>query len=188
MKWLRDRWPYLTYTAGILVTLAALFIWVVPAAADAPTSAASFIAQFEGFRPDPYFDSGGCVTVGYGHLLTCDKDAELADFGSMTREDAQAFLQGRVDELIVTIRHDLRGGPELSEDQIVALASLCYNIGAGACAGSDLFRMIRDGEPDGEIARELLTWDHVGHLVNRGLSHRRLREIGLYFFGTSDLR
>ena len=173
---------------GIAVMAVLALLGPLPAAADAPTSAASFIAQFEGFRPDPYFDSGGCVTVGYGHLLTCDKDAELADFASMTREDAQAFLQGRVDELIVTIRHDLRGGPELSVNQIVALASLCYNIGAGACDRSRLFRMIRDGEPDGEIARELLTWDHVGHLVNRGLSHRRLREIGMYFFGTSDLR
>ena len=122
-----------------LIVAALLAFAVFTAGADAPTSAASFIAQFEGFRPDPYFDSGGCVTVGYGHLLTCDKDAELADFGSMTREDAQAFLQGRVDELIVTIRHDLRGGPELSVNQIVALASLCYNIGAGACAGPACF-------------------------------------------------
>ena len=39
---------------------------------------------------------------------------------------------------------------------------------------------------------EWLSWDHI-HVngvrqISRGLSRRRLAEIGLYFFGTSDLR
>ena len=187
MRWLRANWPLTTYAAGILVVLAALFVWVVPSGADPAAQAVHFVAVFEGFRADPYLDAAGCVTVGYGHLLTCDEGADPADYGAVTRRQAEGFLRGRIVELQRQIRDDLQS-VDLTADQLVALTSICYNIGSGACRDSNLFGMIRDREPSGEIAHELLSWDHVGHQVNRGLSRRRLMELGRYFFSTSDLR
>ena len=188
MNWLRDRWPYLTYTAGIFVALAALFIWVVPAAADAPSIAVHFISAREGYRSEPYLDSAGCITVGYGELLTCTADARLADYSAVTEAEAEAFLRQRVEEIIRRV--DAEVTVELHDEQMAALVSFVYNLGQSAFANSTLLQMIDDGAPVGEIAREWLSWDHI-HVdgvaqASRGLSRRRLAELGLYFFGTSE--
>ena len=122
MNWLRDRWPYLTYVAGIFMTLAALFIWVVPAAADAPSIAVHFISAREGYRDAPYLDSAGCITVGYGELLTCTADARLADYSAVTEAEAEAFLRQRVEEIIRRV--DAEVTVELHDEQMAALVSV----------------------------------------------------------------
>ena len=127
MRWWRDRWPYLTYTAGIFVTLATLFIWVVPAAADAPSIAVHFISVREGYRASPYFDSAGCITVGYGELLTCTADARLADYSAVTEAEGEAFLRQRVEEIIRRV--DAEVTVELHDEQMAALVSFVYNLG-----------------------------------------------------------
>ena len=120
--------------------------------------------------------------MGYGELLTCTADARLADYSAVTEAEAEAFLRQRVEEIIRRV--DAEVTVELHDEQMAALVSFVYNLGAGAFATSTLLQMIDDGAPVGEIAREWLSWDHI-HVdgvaqASRGLSRRRLAELGLY--------
>ena len=187
-RWLRTNWPQTTYAAGILVVLAALFVWVVPVRADAPSIAVHFIAAREGFRSAPYRDQAGNWTIGYGHKLSTPNPETT---GPITEQQAEDFLRQRVETLIKDIDFRLQG--KLADEQLAALASLAYNIGQTALADSRLLVMINNGAPIGEIIRE---WISLGPYPHRrqaageraGLSRRRAAEVGLYFFGTSDLR
>ena len=164
--------------------LALLAYNVVTARADAASAAVHFIEPREGFSATPYRDQAGLWTIGFGRRID---DGTAA---AVTRDDEEAWLARRVEALIGELRSEII--VPVTDDQLAALASLCYNIGSGACARSELFRMVNSGEPVGEIMREWLSWDHIhlhGELiVSPGLSRRRAQEVGLYFFGTSDLR
>ena len=186
MTWLRENWPFAAY-AALFVWLASLFVSALPARADEVSIAVHFIAAHEGFRPAPYKDQAGNWTIGYGKRLSTPNPETT---GPITEKDAERFLRQRVEELIHAIDHAIDA--DLHDEQWAALASICYNIGETACRDSKLFQMIDSDAPVGELIREWISWDHI-HVdgvaqVSRGLSRRRAGEVGLYFFGTSDLR
>lgn len=95
------------------------------------------VAQFEGFRPDPYPDAVGKLTVGYGHLI---KDGELFP-APLTKEDALAIL---AKDLLET----RRGVDALFRDifltyyELAALTSFAFNVGVGALEKSTLRRRV----------------------------------------------
>ena len=83
-----------------LIGAVLLAVGVFTAGADDVSMAVHFIAAREGYRANPYLDSAGCVTVGYGHLLTCAEDAVLSDYAAVTEHEAEQFLRQRVAEII----------------------------------------------------------------------------------------
>ena len=169
----------------VVAVVAFAFAFVRPVAGDEVSIAVHFITSREGFEADPYQDAAGNWTVGYGHLLTGDPP-----FASVTEHEAEQFLADRVRELVADI--DAEVCAELDDEQYAALASLAYNIGAGAFDRSQLLTMLNDGAPPGEVMREWLSWSHDTEggerKVSRGLSARRAMEVGLFYFATSDLR
>ena len=166
---MRSRWLLLraAFLGAIAVTGA---VSTLSLRADPVSQATHFIATWEGFSATPYQDQAGCWTVGFGHLLTCDEDWDPEGWGTVTEEDAEAWLRQTVGTILDHVVFDLRGRV-LDDEKLAALVSLAYNIGETAFHGSRLLQMIwtmnRWGDRQG-----MLSWDHVNGEVSRGLSRR----------------
>ena len=134
------------------------------------------IETWEGCRLDPYKDSVGVWTIGYGHTGTDVYDG----CASISQDEADALLardlayfEGHVGDLC----------PVTSQQQFDALVSFTSNLGEGALSGSTLRRLHNDGDYAG-AAGEFLKWDHAGGQVLAGLTRRRNGESQVYATGT----
>jgi lysozyme len=133
------------------------------------------IEGFEGCRLDPYQDSVGVWTIGYGH--TGDDVYEGCD--SISQEQADTLLGqdlGRFEEAVAELC------PETSQQQFDALVSFTYNLGAGSLRSSTLRRMHNAGNYDG-AAQQFHLWNHAGGKVLAGLTRRRQAEANVYANG-----
>ena len=63
----------------------------------------------------------------------------------------------------------------LEQNQVDALASFIYNVGAGNFFRSTLIKRLNEGDFQA-AADELLKWDHAGGKVMAGLTRRRVAE------------
>lgn len=130
------------------------------------------IKTLEGFRAEPYFCSGGYLTIGYGHkLLPSDR------FNCITKEKAQKILEK---DLLRTERAVLKQiNAELSDDQFSALVSFTFNVGAAALQRSSLRQKINYGLYK-EASKEFLKWIYAGGKKITGLVRRRKLESQLF--------
>lgn len=147
--------------------------------ADSPNAALStcshgieLVKGFESYRAEPYLDSGGLLTIGYGHLVR--KHHPIA---SLTREQAETLLAQdlRVAEAVVKRLVKVK----LSQEQFSALVSLIYNIGPSAFAESTLLKRLNQGKLDA-ASREFLRWKYVDSKHSKGLLRRRVAEEALF--------
>ncbi len=139
----------------------------------------AFIQSFEKCRLMPYKDSGGKLTVGWGHLIT-PQDSDYSN--GLTQEQADILFASDLAEkaerpVSAAINADL------SQQQFDALCSLCYNIGAGNFHGSTLVKWLNEGMPPDRVASEFGRWDHVNGVISEGLFERRGAEAEIYLEG-----
>jgi lysozyme len=134
------------------------------------------IKSFESCDLNAYQDVRGIWTIGWGHIA------------GVTR--GMVFTQAQADDALLT---DLRGAEASAErdvgtaattdDQFGAMVSLCFNIGAGAFAGSTVLRQHRAGAFQA-AADAFLMWNKAtidGILKEvAGLTRRRNAERALY--------
>jgi len=133
---------------------------------------AKFIASFEGFLADAYWDQWGSVwTIGYGHT----GGVEPGDH--VTKEQALALLRKDAATAAQAVR-DLVDVP-LNQNQFDALVSFAFNLGGGALAESTLLRKLNNGNYKG-AAREFKRWTHAGGVELPGLVRRRHAEAHLF--------
>lgn len=135
----------------------------------------ALVKSMEGLRLESYQDPAGIWTVGYGHTPAKPGwtiNQALAD--KLLRSD-MAHAEQTVDSLTQDVA--------TTDDQFSAMASLCFNIGAGGFRGSSVLRAHRAGQFQA-AADAFLSWDkaHVnGQLVVlSGLFKRRTAERALY--------
>jgi lysozyme len=83
------------------------------------------IKQHEGCRLEPYEDSMGLLTVGYGHLLE----------RPITREEAEVFLISDIQTAIKELDRAFPDWKNHSEVRQNVLIELVFNIGAPRLAG-----------------------------------------------------
>lgn len=144
-----------------------------PINSDLLEKATKFIANFEGFRTQAYSDVGGKLTIGYGQRIG------LNDYpNGITEADAQHLLQNQLQieqKAILSLINVLA-----TDNQIIALLSLVYNIGTHAFTASTLLKKINAKKPIEEIKAEFLRWDHVNGVEVTGLLNRRKAEADLY--------
>lgn len=136
------------------------------------------IKRFEAFAASPYRCPAGKLTVGYGHVV------------SMLDRIIPPIGVTRADELLAAdlswIEEDLNALPvPLTQGQFDALASLTYNIGRGAFAGSTLKKRLL-AHDFGGAADQFLRWVHADGKVLEGLVNRRTAEMKL-FMGKADV-
>jgi lysozyme len=83
------------------------------------------IKQHEGCSLDPYPDSMGLLTVGYGHLLE----------RRITQEEAEVMLIADIAKAIGELNRAFPGWKDHSETRQNVLIELCFNLGAPRLAG-----------------------------------------------------
>jgi lysozyme len=142
---------------------------------------AAFIALEEGVRTHPYPDSDGWATAGVGHLIVpmhrgvTAHDRQVWTFPS-PRAAIDYFRGHDVIAYERAVRHAL-GRAGLTQAQYDACVSLCFNIGVGGFARSEVARLIRAGKLRA-AANAFRAWE-----VPAVLRGRRERERALFLRG-----
>lgn len=132
----------------------------------------ALIKSYESFRPEPYFDSGGMLTVGYGHLVRKHKP-----IARLTEAQAERVLAQdvRVAEAVVKREVDVK----LTQTQFSALVSLVYNIGPSAFAESTMLKKLNKGNFKA-ASQEFGRWKFVDRKHSKGLARRRVAEEAMF--------
>lgn len=144
----------------------------------------AFLKEVEGLELKPYPDSGGKMTVGWGHLLKPWEPVR-----EITLEEAEEYLEDDIaqanedlDRLVTVL---------LNAHQRAAVASWMFNLGADKVVGSNTLSALNHGHYE-KFADMLLQWNKVtkktkdGGKVKvpvRGLTIRRQKERALFLTG-----
>lgn len=123
--------------------------------------------RFEGCELTAYKCPAGVWTVGWGAT-----GPHVRHDTVWTQEQADADLADRLRKLIHNIEATV---PDAKPYQVGACASLAYNIGFGAFAGSTLLRKWKLGDLAG-AASQFDRWNRAGHRILQGLVNRRAAE------------
>lgn len=129
------------------------------------------IKRFEGCRLDAYQDPAGIWTIGYGHT-------HGVQYGqSITQAQADAYLLEDIREAashvssLVTV--------PLHANQVAALTSFVFNLGAANLKKSTLLRRLNEGDYT-SVPSELRRWVYAGGKELEGLVRRRVAEGELF--------
>ncbi len=137
------------------------------------------IADFEGFRGDAYKDVAGRWTIGYGNT-----SSQYAKEGvKIDKEKALELLRMDVYSSALAVKKLCDIPP--TQNQLDAMASLCFNIGIGNFTKSSVisFHNARDFD---SASKAFLMWDKYTDpvtnklMVSNGLRRRRMIEAALY--------
>lgn len=138
---------------------------------DAMEIAVPLIADFEGFRSTAYQDPAGVWTIGYGFT----DGVKRGD--TITRSEAEERLRATVDSFMGQVLHVV--DVPLTANQLAALTSFVYNVGAAAFGNSTLLRKLNAGDYAGAAA-EFQRWRFAGGRELRGLVARREKERAIF--------
>ena len=133
----------------------------------------NFIARWEGFSANVYKCPAGIETFGYG-LLRKNYPKEPMP---ITKERALELLEINVIAYQKRMLRLVR--VELTDTQIIALTSFCYNLGLSAFQRSSLRRKLNRGDYEGS-SNEFPKWVWAGGRKWNGLMKRRLAEKELF--------
>lgn len=157
-----------------------MFLVLIPSLAFGSVhQAIDLLKEVEGFRSKAYKCQAGISTIGYG---TTHKRAVV--MSSITEPIASNYLQAEV----LRIRRMILSTTDtnnLTDNQVAALISLCYNIGDGAYRNSTLRKVINSGELD-KVPAAIRMWTKYTDpktkkkLTSKGLVIRRAKEIKLW--------
>lgn len=144
----------------------------------------ALIKHFEGCSLTAYQDQGGKWTIGWG----CANGVRPGDM--ITQEAADARLMADID-FVEGMLVNCLPGIELTENQLSALVSFCYNVGFGCKGARDGFKILASGRPSTMLrhllaadfvaaAAEFPKWDHLNGAQIAGLLARRQAEKALF--------
>jgi lysozyme len=143
----------------------------------ASINAIELIKRFEGCRYNPYRDSVGFWTVGYGHLI--------GDGKSLPSGYNRIFTQKEIDDFLVNDLMHVESGISvlirvpITQNQFDALCSFCYNLGVGTLQKSTLLKDI-NASLWGAAANDILKFHFAGGVSLPGLVKRRQAEHDLF--------
>lgn len=140
-------------------------------------SIVDYIASKESFKPKPYKDSGGLLTIGYGTRLKYYP--ELNGVKTISQNQAKQYLKKHIDGNVKSAITKYVKVP-LDQNKFDALVSLIYNIGRKNFINSELLKKINSLDDYG-ISMEWKKWnkDRKGNVLN-GLNTRRQEELDLF--------
>jgi len=138
------------------------------------------IKNSEGLELKAYKRKGDVWTIGYGSTYYED-NTRIKQGDVITLERAESLLKLKVEkEYLPQLKSIIKAN--LNDNQLSALLSLIYNIGAGNLKKSALPGIINKN-PNSETIRNVwLTQNiRIGSQFEKGLRLRRKREVDLYF-------
>lgn len=137
--------------------------------------AAGLVRQFEGCKLTAYRDGGGVWTIGWGHT-----GPDVHEGLIWTQAQADAALVTDLQTAAIAA-HSLLKTP-LTDKQLGALISLCFNVPVSDLRTSLLIPAINDGRW-ADAVRQWVRWDHDNGKEVKGLLRRRLVEASTYLEG-----
>jgi lysozyme len=161
-----------------------------PGALSLSAAGLSFIAQWEGFVPQPYDDPGDNCTVGYGHLIhyhACTKAEQTRK--KITEAQGRALLLKDVNATFVPgIRRGIPNTP-LRPNEFDALVDWAYNVGTSYITGTSSVRSALLAHPPrySKIPADLQKYVYSGPNKICGLYQRRVSESHLWTTGSYAL-
>lgn len=139
--------------------------------------AAEIAKPFEGLRLDPYHDPVGFPTVGYGHLLSRQPWADLAQWKPITEAEAEVLLEHDMAKAAAAVERLI--AVPLAPPQVAALIDFAFNCGAGNLQASSLRRVINRGDLIAAPA-EFMKWVYARNRKLPGLVRRRAAEVDMW--------
>lgn len=139
-------------------------------------AAAELIAQFEGFRANPYLDSVNIPTIGYGTTFYENgKKVALGD-PPVTKDRAMSLMLNYLNvHTLPTFKANIK--VQLQQHQVDALASLAYNIGNQAFKDSSVLKDLNNNITSGaSLEAHWKAWNKAQGKVLQGLVNRREKE------------
>ena len=129
------------------------------------------IKEFEGCYLKAYLCPANVWTIGYGHTKTAKKGMVI------THEEAERLLE----QDVAWVKAAVTGAVKvpLTANQISALYSFVFNVGAGAFRSSTLLRKLNAGDYVG-AQKQFRRWNKANGRVLRGLTRRRAAEAWLF--------
>ncbi len=138
----------------------------------------SLIEEFEGFRLEPYLDSVGIATIGFGSTYYLDEKTKVTlEDEKITKEFAEQLLLAHLSKLALSLEHMIE--IDLNQNQIDALLDLVYNIGLGNFKSSTLLKLLNSGDLE-KASSQFLVWNKAGGKVVDGLTRRREADRNLF--------
>ena len=131
----------------------------------------NLIKSFEGLCLQPYRDSGGVWTIGYGHT-----QGVTGTTASITQLQAENWL--KKDLMAAQQSVERLTDVALNDNQYAALVSLVFNVGTAPLKytlGTKL-----NAEDYKGAAEEFLRWNHANGIAVVGLTRRRTAERELF--------
>jgi lysozyme len=141
--------------------------------------AVDLIKLFEGFSSKSYLCPASVYTIGYGSTMWND--------GKKVKSGETITLQGAENLLLWELQQKsfVLNGLDLNQNQVDAVISFVYNVGASAFGKSTLKKKIKANPNDPTIKDEFMKWNkaRVGGKMTelRGLTRRREAESNLYY-------
>lgn len=136
------------------------------------------IKQFEGCKLEPYLDSKGIPTIGFGSIYHLDNKTSVSmDDSPISQEEADKLLYNHIEEMSKTVLCMIE--VDIGQNQCDAVFSLVYNIGIGNFRKSTLLKLLNNDEIE-KAADQFLVWDTAAGKTIEGLSRRRRAERELF--------
>ena len=141
------------------------------------------IKQFEDFRSEPYRDSVGVWTIGYGNTYYPSGKKVSASDKPITENEASKLNLDIINKdfspsVNLLLKKEIEQG-KITQNMFDALISLAYNIGTGALARSSVIRHLKAGDMK-SAAKAFLMWDKAKGKTLKGLTIRRQKESDLF--------
>lgn len=131
-----------------------------------------------------YDDGYGNWTIGFGSIYNYDLNRPVRKGDKITEDQAYRYMRYEIESVVSAIKKMVK--VPITEKMLYALASLGYNIGTGALAGSTLIRKLNAGVNKQEVSGHFLdfvkaTNKTTGRLeFSQGLYNRRVLEKNLF--------
>lgn len=135
------------------------------------------ISSFEGFISVPVWDYMQ-YSVGYGSGYNWDAKRPVNKTDIIDKATAKRWLIAEAQDKYDFVMSKVR--VPVTDNQLLALASFCYNIGENAFAGSTLLKLLNNGTNKDIVAKQFDLWVNAGGKVNKGLQGRRKAEKELF--------
>jgi lysozyme len=136
------------------------------------------IRKFEGLKLRAYLCPSSVWTIGYGNTFY-ENGSKVQEGDKITLDRADRLLFFVVAKFENEVKKIVKSA--INENQLGALTSFAFNVGAGNLAKSTLLKKVNANPLDASIRDEFMRWTKAGGKVLNGLVTRRKAEADLYF-------
>ena len=136
------------------------------------------IRKFEGLKLRAYLCPADVWTIGYGNTFY-ENGSKVQEGEKITLDRADKLLFFMVQKFEAEVKKLVKSS--INDNQLGALTSFAFNVGAGNLAKSTLLKKVNANPNDVTIRDEFMRWTKAGGKVLNGLVTRRKAEADLYF-------